>query len=83
MDIPSFLITYGGPGGLALLSLYWAISERRFHNDQRAELREDIQREQADNADLRQRIRDKDEELAKLRLQSLRCDGHCRGGDNS
>ena len=54
MDIPSFLISYGGPGGIALISLYWAVSERKFNASRRAELKEDIDREQADNARLRQ-----------------------------
>lgn len=53
MDIPSFLATYGGPGGLAVAAVWWAISDRKFSAERRAELREDIDREQADNARIR------------------------------
>lgn len=54
MDIPSFLATYGGPGGLAVAAVWWAISDRKFSAERRAELREDIDREQADNTRLRE-----------------------------
>lgn len=54
MDIPSFLATYGGPGGLAIAAVWWAISDRKFSAERRAELREDIDREQADNTRLRE-----------------------------
>lgn len=77
MDIPSFLATYGGPGGLAVAAVWWAISDRKFSADRRAELREDIDREQADNAELRQALRDRDQTIAELRLQNIRCDGQC------
>lgn len=77
MDIPSFLTTYGGPGGLAAAAVWWAIQSRKFDADRRAELREDIDREQADNAELRQALRDRDQTIAELRLQSIRCDGQC------
>lgn len=53
MDIPSFLATYGGPGGLAVAAVWWTISDRKFSAERRDELREDIDREQADNARIR------------------------------
>ena len=53
MDIPSFIATYGGPGGLAAAAVWWAISDRKFSAERRAELREDIDREQRDNEALR------------------------------
>lgn len=77
MDIPSFLTTYGGPGGLAVAAVWWAIADRKFSSERRAELREDIDREQKDNAALREALNAKDQELAQLRLQNLRCNGHC------
>lgn len=54
MDIPSFLATYGGPGGLAVAAVWWTIQSRKFDAERRAELREDIDREQADNTRLRE-----------------------------
>ena len=62
MDIPSFIATYGGPGGLAAAAVWWAISDRKFSAERRAELREDIDREQRDNEALR-------EENTKLRAE--------------
>lgn len=56
MDIPSFLATYGGPGGLAAAAVWWAISDRKFSAERRAELREDIDREQTDNTRLRDEL---------------------------
>lgn len=53
MDFLSFLQTYGGPGGLAGAAVVWAIQSRKFDAERRAELREDIDREQADNASVR------------------------------
>lgn len=53
MDIPSFLATYGGPGGLAVAAVWWAISDRKFSAERRVELRQDIDREQEDNKQLR------------------------------
>ena len=77
MDFLAFLQTYGGPGGLAGAAVVWAIQSRKFDVERRAELREDIDREQADNAELRQALRDRDQTIAELRLQSIRCDGQC------
>ena len=78
MDIPSFLTTYGGPGGLARsCSVVGRFQSRKFDADRRTELREDIDREQADNAELRQALRDRDQTIAELRQQNIRCDGQC------
>lgn len=78
MDIPSFLTTYGGPGGLAAAAVWWAIQSRKFDADRRAELREDIDREQADNADLRA-------QLAEARAKSIRLEAElwqCQRGES-
>lgn len=89
MDIPSFLTTYGGPSGLAAAAIWWTIQSRRFDSERRAELREDIDREQADNERLRQVIADKnqiiagkdqtiaskDQEIAQLKLMLLQAGG--------
>lgn len=53
MDIASFLTTYGGPGGIVAVVVWFFLSGRKFDAERRAELREDIDREQKDNADLR------------------------------
>ena len=82
MDIPSFLTTYGGPGGLAVAAIWWTIQSRRFDAERRAELREDIDREQADNERLRNVIAEKnrellakDQEIAQLKIQLLQSGG--------
>lgn len=82
MDIPSFLTTYGGPGGLAAAAIWWTIQSRRFDSERRAELREDIDREQADNERLRNIIADKnrelsakDQEIAHLKIKLLQLGG--------
>ena len=82
MDIPSFLTTYGGPSGLAAAAIWWTIQSRRFDSERRAELREDIDREQADNERLRGVIADKnrellakDQEIAQLKIQLLQLGG--------
>ncbi|MCI4013025.1 hypothetical protein [Brevibacterium sp. ZH18] len=80
MDIPSFLATYGGPGGLAVAAVWWTISDRKFSAERRAELREDIDREQKENRELREALRDKDQEIADLRLILSKCDGRCQDG---
>lgn len=86
MDIPSFLSTYGGPGGLAVAAIWWTIQSRRFDAERRAELREDIDREQTDNGRLRdviksqsQTIQERDAEIARLNLLLLQCT--CTGGE--
>lgn len=58
MDIPSFLTTYGGPGGIVVVAAWFFLSDRKFNAERRAELREDIDREQADNAALRAELLD-------------------------
>lgn len=70
MDIPSFLATYGGPGGLAVAAVWWAISDRKFSAERRAELREDIDREQKDNAALRAEL--VDEKAKRIAVESDR-----------
>lgn len=64
MDIPSFLATYGGPGGLAAAAVWWTVQSRKFDSERRAELREDIDREQNENGELRARLEDKRVRLA-------------------
>ena len=82
MDIPSFLTTYGGPSGLAAAATWWTIQSRRFDSERRDELREDIDREQADNERLRGVIAEKnrellakDQEIAQLKIQLLQSGG--------
>lgn len=77
MDIPSFLATYGGPGGLAVAALWWAISDRKFSAERRAELRQDIDREQKDNKDLRAELADERAKVAALEAENriLRTEG--------
>lgn len=82
MDIPSFLATYGGPGGLAAVAVWWTVQSRKFDSERRAELREDIDREQAENRDLRATLREKDAELAALRVQLLKLEGWGPGGES-
>lgn len=73
MDIPSFLTTYGGPGGLAAAAVWWAIQSRKFDADRRAELREDIDREQADNAALRTQLSEVRAENIRLEAELWQC----------
>ena len=77
MDIPSFLATYGGPGGLAVAAVWWAISDRKFSAERRAELRQDIDREQKDNAALRADLADERAKVAALEAENriLRLEG--------
>lgn len=82
MDIPSFLATYGGPGGLAAVAVWWTVQSRKFDSERRAELREDIDREQAENRDLRAALREKDAELAALRVRLLELEGWGPGGES-
>ena len=80
MDIPSFLATYGGPGGVVAVAAWFALTDRKFNAERRAELREDIDREQEENKELRAQLRQRDAEIAELRIRVHRCDGHCGGG---
>lgn len=73
MDIPSFLTTYGGPGGLAAAAVWWAIQSRKFDADRRAELREDIDREQADNAALRTELAEERARRIQLEAELWAC----------
>lgn len=70
MDIPAFLATYGGPGGLAAAAIWWAISDRKFSAERRTELREDIDREQADNAAVRTALNEERAKSARLELEN-------------
>lgn len=78
MDIPSFLTTYGGPGGLAAAAVWWAIQSRKFDAERRTELREDIDREQADNAELRKALTE--ERSKRIKAESLLRNCQCREG---
>lgn len=84
MDIPSFLTTYGGPGGLAAAAVWWAIQSRKFDAERRAELREDIDREQADNAAVRADNAALRSELIEERARRVHAEavlGQCRCGE--
>lgn len=70
MDIPSFLTTYGGPGGIVAVAAWFFLSDRKFNAERRAELREDIDREQKDNADLRAALLD--EKAKRIAAESER-----------
>lgn len=80
MDIPSFLATYGGPGGLAIAAVWWAISDRKFSAERRAELRQDIDREQNDNKELRAELADERAKVAALEAENRLL--RLRGGDD-
>lgn len=72
MDIPSFLATYGGPGGVIGVAVWLLLSDRRHSSERRAELREDIDREQSDNERLRGMVRDRDKRIIELEAQLRR-----------
>ncbi|WP_181276014.1 hypothetical protein [Brevibacterium oceani] len=63
MDIPSLLATYGGPGGFIAVLMWLFIADRKFNAERRTELREDIDREKADNDELRARVAQLESEL--------------------
>ena len=70
MDIPAFLTTYGGPGGLVVILLWWFIQSNRFASERRAELREDIDREQAENKELRSELAEARARIAALESEN-------------
>ena len=72
MDIPSFLATYGGPGGIVGVAVWLLLSDRKHSSERRAELREDIDREQADNERLRGMVRDRDRRIVDLEAELRR-----------
>ena len=72
MDIPSFLATYGGPGGIVGVAVWLLLSDRKHSSERRTELREDIDREQADNERLRGMVRDRDKRIVELESQLRR-----------
>ena len=81
MDIPSFLATYGGPGGIVGVAVWLLLSDRKHSAERRTELREDIDREQTDNERLRGDIdrlrgmvRDRDKRIVELESQLRRCE---------
>ena len=74
MDIPSFLATYGGPGGIVGVAVWLLLSDRKHSAERRTELREDIDREQADNERLRGMVRDRDKRIVELEAQLRRCE---------
>lgn len=59
MDIPSLLQNYGGPGGVVAVAVWLFVTDKKHSSERRAELREDIDREQADN----KRVRDDNDRL--------------------
>lgn len=65
MDIPSFITSYGGPGGIVAVIVWLYSSERRHNVERRDELRKDIEREQADNDRLRASLKSKRAALAE------------------
>lgn len=69
MDIPSFLATYGGPGGIVGVAVWLLLSDRKHSAERRTELREDIDREQSDNERLRGMLRDRDKRIVELESQ--------------
>ena len=75
MDIPSFLATYGGPGGIVGVAVWLLLSDRKHSSERRAELREDIDREQADNERLRGMVRDRDRRIVELEAELRRARG--------
>ena len=72
MDIPSFLATYGGPGGIVGVAVWLLLSDRKHSSERRTELREDIDREQADNERLRGMVRDRDKRIVELEAELRR-----------
>lgn len=72
MDIPSFLATYGGPGGIVGVAVWLLLSDRKHSAERRTELREDIDREQADNERLRGMVRDRDKRIVELEAELRR-----------
>ena len=72
MDIPSFLATYGGPGGIVGVAVWLLLSDRKHSSERRAELREDIDREQSDNERLRGMVRDRDKRIVELEAELRR-----------
>ena len=75
MDIPSFLATYGGPGGIVGVAVWLLLSDRKHSSERRAELREDIDREQSDNERLRGMVRDRDKRIVELEAELRRARG--------
>ncbi len=75
MDIPSFLATYGGPGGVIGVAVWLLLSDRKHSAERRTELREDIDREQADNERLRGMGRDRDKRIVELEAELRRARG--------
>lgn len=70
VDIPAFLTTYGGPGGLVVILLWWVIQSNKFAQERRAELREDIDREQTENKDLRAQLAELRGRVAELETEN-------------
>ena len=77
MDIPSLLQNYGGPGGVVAVAVWLFVSDKKYSAERRTELREDIDREQADNDRLRGMVRDRDRRIVELEGTSY---GKCAEG---
>lgn len=74
MDIPSLLQSYGGPGGVVAVAVWLFVSDKKYSAERRTELREDIDREQADNDRLRGMVRDRDKRIVDLEGKLRRCE---------
>lgn len=77
MDIATLLQNYGGPGGVVAVAVWLFVSDKKHSAERRTELREDIDREQADNERLRGMVRDRDKRIVELegKLRNCTCGG--------
>lgn len=73
MDLASLLQAYGGQAGIAGVAVWLVLSDRKHSAERRAELRQDIDREQADNARLREALAALREENETLRERLRHC----------
>lgn len=69
MDITSLITTYGGSGGFVTAISGIFLLDRKYSIDRREELRKDLEREQGDNASLRERVDDLQELADDLRAK--------------
>ena len=78
MDIPSLLQNYGGPGGVVAVAVWLFVTDKKYSAERRTELREDIDREQADNDRLRGMVKDRDRRIVELEADLRKSE---RGGE--